>query len=500
MQKIFKPLLLSSMLIGTALISSAQVNKFEDFSKEDLVKDYQLAMDIIKKQHPNPYKFIDSVTLDRKVDSLMKLAMDQKSALSALQFSPLYLIRDVHTHCRFSEEISKDVLGSMYFFPLPVLIERGKILVNIKGAQIPFGSDVLSINNQSTKDLLASMEGASYSDGYINTGTDRISGEFQMLLSRRSPDCREYEITYTEPGSKTVKKLRLPSLLPDEAFHSTRLAFFPVNQLARAYWIYNSFDDKTSTGILTVNSFGLQEAYAYKEFSSFFKEVNRRGCKNVIIDLRSNGGGNPAISALLFSFIAKQSFQNVYNNRTKTIGVAYPEYATIDGRKYSDDDVQSKKNFFYQRFDWDKTSGFYVGNARLKEGLLENFPVDKDAFSGNVYVLTGGGTVSAATYFASLVQKNKRGTVIGKETGSGEQSTRASWFITYQLPRTKFILTVPGTEVYFFNALNDDGKGVIPDQQVPVDKFLSYVGSSKDPEMTYTLELITSGQAKQVIK
>lgn len=494
MKQIFKQIVFGSVLIGATLNGLAQVNKFNDFSKDDLIQDYRLAMDILKKQHPNPYRFIDSITLDRKVDSLMKLVKDEKSPLSGLQFSPIHLIRDVHTNCRFSEDISKNLLGSMYFFPLPVLIERGKIIVNIKGAEIPFASDILSINKETAKDLIASLKSSSYSDGYINTGTDRVYSEFQLILSTKAPDCREYEISYTEPGSKTVKKIRIASLLPSPAFQSTKQAFFPVNRLARAYWIYSSFDDQRSTGILTVNSFNLQEAYAYKEFSSFFKEVNRRGCKNVIIDIRSNGGGNPAISALLFSFMAKKSFQNVYNNRTRHIGVAYPEYATIDGRKYSEEDIQNKKNFFYQRFDKDSTSGFYIGNARLKEGLLENFPVDKDVFSGNIYVLTGGGTVSAATYFASLVQKNKRGIIIGKETGSGEESTAAAWFISYQLPRTKFVLTVPGAEVYFFNALTDNGRGVIPDKEVPLDKFLTYVRDSKDPEMTYTLEQITSGQ------
>lgn len=491
MQRVFKSIFLSAVLTGAALFSSAQVNKFDNFSKEDLVKDYRLAMDILKKQHPNPYKFIDSATLDRRVDSLMELIMAQQSPLSGLQFSPLYLIRDVHTNCRFSEDVARNVLGSMYFFPLPVIIERDRIIVNIKGEAIPFGSEVLTINKQTAKELIASMAASSYSDGYITTGTDRMYGNFQTVLSVKAPDCREYEIAYTEPGNKVVKKLRLPSLLPAPAFHSTRQAVLPVNQLAGSYWIYSSYEDQNNTGILTVNSFNLQESYAYKEFSSFFKDVKKRGCRNVIIDIRNNGGGNPAIAALLFSFMAKQSFRNIYNYRTKTIDLAYSEYATIDGRKYSEEDIRSNRNFLYQRFDKDSVSGFYIGNARLKEGQMDDFPVDKDAFGGNVYVLTGGGTVSAATYFATLVQKNKRGIIIGKETGSGEQSTTAAWFVNYQLPLTKFVLTVPMTELNFFNALADNGRGVVPDKEIPFEKFLSYVRDSKDPEMTFALEFIS---------
>ncbi len=135
--------------------------------------------------------------------------------------------------------------------------------------------------------------------------------------------------------------------------------------------------------------------------------MNKRGYKNVIIDIRNNGEVIPAISALLFSFLAPKAFQNVYNYRTKNIEIAFPGYATTQGRKMSDEDIRSNTQFLYQRFDLDSTTGFYVGNARLKEGQLENFPPDKDAFKGDIYVLTGGGTVSAATYFASLVQKEQ---------------------------------------------------------------------------------------------
>ena len=218
--------------------------------------------------------------------------------------------------------------------------------------------------------------------------------------------------------------------------------------------------------------------------------MNRRGYQHVIIDIRNNGGGNPAISALLYSFLATQSFPNIYNYRTRVIDISYPEYAVADGqRKLSDEDVRNNRNFLYQRFNKDSISGRYIGNERLKEGMLENYPPDKDAFKGKVYVLTGGGTVSAATYFATLVQKNRRGLIIGKETGSGEQSTTAAWFLNYLLPNTKSILTVPMAELFFFNSTTDNGRGILPDKEVPMEKYLSYIRETTDPELAYAMEL-----------
>ena len=490
---------LSAILATYCLNAAAQSNQLPkelpNLTKEGLIADYRLAMDILKKQHPNPYKFIDSTELNRKVDSILQKASLQPDVFSVTQFSPIQFIRDVHTNLNFSEENMREVFSNTNFFPLPVIIEKGKILVNVKGSSLPFGSELVNINQRSAREIINSLSVSSYSDGFISTGTDRVYSSFQLKLSMRYHDVKQYSIEYFEPNSKAVKKINLASLPSSPGYHSTRQAIYPVNTLARTYWIYGSYDDVNQTGTITVNSFNLQEAYAYKEFSTFFKEVNKRGYKNVIIDIRNNGGGNPAISALLFSFLAPKSFANIYNYRTKNIDVAFSEYAVADGqRKWNEEDLRNNRNFFYQRFNKDSVSGFYIGNERLKEGQLENYPPDKDAFKGSVYVLTGGSTVSAATYFASLVQKNKRGLIIGKETGSGEQSTTAAWFISYLLPNTKSVLTVPMSELYFFNSTTDNGRGVIPDKEVPIEKFIAYLQQTLDPEISYTMELIGAQQ------
>lgn len=485
---------LAALLAVACLNSTAQVKELPELKKEDIISDYRLAMDILKKQHPNPFKFIDSASFDKKVDSLMKLAEAQDNVFSVLQYSPIQLVRDVHTNMQFTADNNRDMISNLNFFPFPVVIEKGKILMNIKGEEIPYGTEIVSINKQPAKAIIESLSGASYSDGFITTGTDRVYSNFQTTFSLRSHYAKSYDIEYVDPKSKSPKKITVAALKSSPGVHSSNQAVMPVNQLARSYWIYGSYDDDNKTGTLTVNSFNLQEPYAYKEFSSFFKEVNKRGYKNVIIDIRSNGGGNPAISALLFSFMAPKSFQNVYNYRTKNTELSFPEYAVAQGRKMSDEDIRSNKQFLYQRFDLDSTTGFYVGNARLKEGQLENFPPDKDAFKGTIYVLTGGGTVSAATYFASLVQKNKRGLVIGKETGSGENATIAGWFLTYQLPKTKSVLTVPMSELYFFNSTTDTGRGIMPDKEVPMEKFVSFMQKSQDPELSFTMELINQGK------
>ncbi len=482
----------STALLMTLCSAQAQEKKLANLTKEDFIADFKLATEILKQQHPNPYKWIDSICFQRKADSLMAKAASAPDVISCLQYSPIYLVKDVHTNLSVSNDNAKELYSMIHLFPFPVVIEKGKIFVNMKGAVIPFGAEITSINNMPVNDIIQALSTPAYSDGYITSGMDRLYPNFQVMYSLLSPHESSFQVSYIAPGSTAVKKETLPFAATTQAFHDSRMAVLPINQLQRSYVIYNDYYDETKTGVLTVNTFGINESDAYKEFSEFFRELNKRQYKQVIIDVRSNGGGNPAISALLYSFLTDKPFRNVYNYRTRTIGIAYPEYAVADnGRRLSDEDIQAQKNFLYQRFDKD-SNGIYVGNARLRDGLLENFPPDKDAFHGKVYVLTGGGTVSAATYFASLVQQNKRGMIVGHETGSGEAATTAAWFMKYLLPRTKSVLSVPMSELYFFNATTDKGHGVLPDSQVPVNKFISYMQAGKDPEMSYTMELISN--------
>lgn len=461
-----------------------------NFTKENLIADFKLAADILKKQHPNPYKFVDSLTLEKQLDSLWNHMETATDAYACLTYSPVQLFKDVHTQFKISTTNSlKGIQGAKYF-PFPVIIKQNRIFVNIKGEDIPYLSEIKAINGKSTESIIANLAGSTYSDGYIRTGTDRLFRGFQSLFSWHTSAEEKYSITYSLPGGEKELTKKLEALTPSQGIHRSDLAAYPFNRLQRKTTIFSDFDPVNKLGILSVHSFNIQESQAYREFSAFFNEMKKRGYNKVIVDIRNNGGGNPAISALLYSFLAPQAFDNIYNQRTKTNDIVFKEYLVQRGRKMTDDEVLSTKNFMRQRFDWDSVSGFYVGNTRLRENQIANYPPDKNAFDGAVYVLTSGATVSAATYFASLVQKNKRGLIVGSETGSGEASTTAAWFLNYELPNTKSTLTIPMSEIYFFNATEDNGRGVIPDMEVPLDKFLKYAKDYQDPELNFVIDHI----------
>lgn len=484
--------ILMSLLSTTAL---AQVQPFTGFTKQDLKDDFKYAVELLKKQHPNPYKFTDTVTFNRKMDSLMNRLDKDPSLVSALRYSPVQLFNDVHLKLDYDAERVEDVLYAINNFPLATATFKDRIIVNTKGATIPFGAEILSINKMPAAKLLSEIGYATYSDGFIKTGADRTANNLSLFFSLIFPETTSYDIVYKEYGAKNAATVQLKAVDAKTGYHSRSLAELPFNSFLKRAYITKEYQEKESTAILTVLTFMLDENAMYKELNNFFAEVKKRNIKNVIIDIRSNGGGNPNMSALLYSFVALKPFDNVFNYRTKNIQLHESEnLLNAYGAKMGEEDIKQTENFLKQRFDYDSAAAFYYGNARLTEGSISNYPPDKNNFKGNVYVLISGGTVSAATYFAALFKNNKRGVLVGTETGSGEASTTAAWFNTYMLPKTKSKLTVPMSEVYFMKAKEDNGRGCLPDKEVSFDEFQRYIKAGIDPEIGYTLDLIRGGK------
>ncbi|HEY9260770.1 S41 family peptidase, partial [Chitinophaga sp.] len=457
MKQFFASGILMSLLSTSAL---AQVQPFTGFTRQDLKDDFKYAVELLKKQHPNPYKFTDTVTFNRKMDSLMDRLDKDPSLLSALRYSPVQLFNDVHLKMDYDEERVVDVFYGIHHFPLATTNFKDRIIVNAKGETIPFGAEILSINKMPAAKLLSEISYATYSDGFIRTGVDRTATNLSLLISLVFPEATSYEVVYKEQGAKNSTTAQLKAVDAKTGYHNRSLGELPFNTFLKRAYVTKEYQDKESTAILTVLTFMLQENAMYKELNDFFAEVKKRNIRHVIIDIRSNGGGNPNMSALLYSFVALRPFDNVFNYRTKNIQMHDPENLLNGyGTKMGEEEVKQTDNFLKQRFDYDSAAGFYYGNARLTEGSISNYPPDKNNFKGDVYVLISGGTVSAATYFAALVKNNKRGMLVGTETGSGEASTTAAWFNTYILPKTKSKLTVPMSEIYFMKTKQDNGRG-----------------------------------------
>lgn len=484
-----------SKIISLALFLSFNMGLSQDFkitelTLEDYLSDLATLENIIQKQHPNPYQFLSEKEQKKRKEENIKRLKKEPSFENFLKC--VNRIGDGHleySSSKIKEEYRDYLKNTKNFFPFPVVLRDGRMFVNIKGGSLPYGTEIISIQKKSVKEILKILNQHIHGDGYIMSFTESVYSSFIMYyLNLIENNAHEFQIEYLSNATNIPKKITLKGIDIYEVNRRNKLSVQPVNVLELRGMIDSRYLKDKKIGVLTVNSFNLTEAYAYKHFSKFFRKIKKEKYRNIIIDIRDNGGGDPNIASLLFSFIRDKNFKNEFNYRVKTIKVEKENLLDNNENPAGDKFISEVENWLYQRFNEEK-DGYYVGNDRLKQGTLENYPPDKDNYKGNVFLIIGGSTFSAAVYFAKLFKDYKRGKIIGTETGGNEDFTFAGWFLFYKLPKTKLVVRIPMTELYFGDLKKSRSKhGVLPDITIPTKKFIEYLRKEKDPEMQYLLD------------
>ena len=100
---------------------------------------------------------------------------------------------------------------------------------------------------------------------------------------------------------------------------------------------------------------------------------------------------------------------------------------------------------------------------------VEAFRIIENAFDGKVYVLTSQYTFSSAMDFATVIQDNGIGKVIGEIPGN--MPTAYGDKLGFQLPESKLVLSVSYKKFYRVD-INKSIEPLIPDYTVEADKAL----------------------------
>ena len=94
-------------------------------------------------------------------------------------------------------------------------------------------------------------------------------------------------------------------------------------------------------------------------------------------------------------------------------------------------------------------------------------PKTKNHFDGNIYILQGGLSFSAATMFVSNLKDQKNVCVIGEETGGGNYGNTAMYLPTVILPNSNLRLVLPLYRLVINASKQKDGRGILPNILIP---------------------------------
>lgn len=462
-------LLLPSLILGQKQLTQEQV--FED---------YTILKNVLTQGHPNLYEY----TTKSQWDSLFA-KYEGKKLKTIENNTDLYKgITELTDHIRDGHLIvMRPQLDAIpHLFPLWLKIINGKLYTDTDDFGIPVGSEIISIDGINGTAIRKALLKYAPSDGFNTTKKERqIEREFGILHFYEFGAKSTYLVEYKTPSyqliTKTIKSQSFESI--GRRFNK-RNSHFAKNTL-RKKEPYLYFVDSLNTAVLTLNTFTLEVAKFQSAVKAIFKEIKRKKCKNLIIDIRQNEGGYPLNAINTFSYVARMPFKQRSSSEVVTAVLPEKRYGQnlVNGYTY--------ETFFKKYYEHAEKK---ENKWRLTKDENEPFMIpNKKRFNGKVYVLIGGKTFSAGSSFA-LFCKNEGITLVGEETGGGYYTQTGGYPVIYTLPNSKIKILIPFVKINRF--VNDKtvkkGSGILPDKEVHLA--VQDLIQGRDAQLHYILELL----------
>ncbi len=457
------------------LISSCSSTKnyspTKKYAVAELQQDFILMQKALEAKHPSLYWFTPKEKIDAYFKKYYNVITDSmtEQQFAWLAVAPMLdKIRCGHTSMGLSNGYGKWVSNKVLpSFPLYVKIINDSLVVygnlNAKtDSIIKKGTVITSINEIPNKVLVQYMLEHLSEDGYsYNVSYMRLSGNFPYYHRNIFGLSQKYTVTYLDSlGAEKKTTIPLYTLVKDTAKKDSILAPIIVKEkrvkISRAEKLKFSrsleIDSSKKFATLTLNTFS--GGHLRKFFRKSFKQLKKENIQNIILDLRSNGGGRVGLSTLLTKYISKQKFKIADTVFAKSRGVG--GFA----KHLSGGFFNNIQMMFMSRKAAD-------GKYHLKRFEKHYYTPKKNNYDGNVYVLIGGNTFSASTLFCNAIKGQSHIKLVGEETGGGAYGNTGIMIPTLKLPNTKIRVRLPLYRVVQpFNG-QIKGQGIMPDILVP---------------------------------
>lgn len=499
------------VIIAATFTSCGSVKRYNQqigklHTPEELRQDVDAAYNQLKKFHPRLYQYTPKEILDFKFDSL-KSSID--SPLSSRDFyeklAPVVAnVRQGHISVsppnekltKKERKLYKDKTFAFYTMDFEYYDEK-LWLTRAKGKDsLIIGSEVVAIENKSPKDLIEKYNRLIASDGYNKTLFDGIVGSrFTRFYMKNNGFQDSIRIRFRNTDSiftRTIvwkdKKVEQPSSkdslvinnkenrdvkkITKEERKANRIAVKEKRKYNRKHGYVASRNEYTRT----FSFLGEDSLVAYMKIKGFtngvyedfydesFKTMDSLGVKNMVLDLRDNGGGRMAEIDYLYSYFTDSPYTLLEPSEVKTRTPYLPYFIN------------------------NTNSGFLQGLAILfspviiTHNLLKTKKIDgsiyyrlssskehkpkENNFKGKLYVLVNGNSFSASSILSTQLKATQRATLVGQETGGAYNGTVAGIFKASELQNSKVVLKMGMMQMQTYYSVEPDGFGVTVDQEI----------------------------------
>ena len=457
--------LLLTILPTVALRAQPSFDVNQQLSPDQLIADVDFYLKTLEEAHANPYAQISAKEFRARAEGI-KSRIRRQGAMTQKEFWLLFTqlvsaIQDSHSYVVDPRFFIKPEDDTTKYFPLRTVYIDGKIVVKESFAdqKIEKGSVIKAVNGISSDELIRRI-----SEHRSGVERERVESAVLWLWVGAAeifgrPD--EFTVAFSDGRKIQIRGLRLTEFIQREnaaraANPSTTTNNSPLElKLLKGGVAYlNS----------TTFSYDLEKYRAL--LKDVFTQIQTAGVKKLIIDVRSNTGGNSALGDALIDMFNSKPYRH-YSMRWKR-SVQYVE------------EMQRKKIPVPDNYLALRPGEMLSGESQVVT------PVDNPLrFKGRVYVLSAKETFSSGQMFLAVIKDSGLAKIIGEENNEPVCSYGEIFF--FNLPHSRLRTSV-SVKYFIPPAGCKDARGVLPD--IPVKRRVADYVTGRDAILEATLKLI----------
>jgi hypothetical protein len=452
----------------------------KQYDEKDLKKDLKIFQGILIDMHAGVYAYNSPKEINDLFDSVsnsINTSLDLRTFFGKVDYI-VDRIKCIHTETYFPTVFYDSINNREKFFPTRLALIGNKLIVNTENQNIPFGAEILSINNKNATDIISNIKKFRHADGNGDPKRSAaINDEFAYYFYLKYGGFKDFTIEYKEDSTNTIVIKNFYAEKLNTLYEN--LDYSPAFYVPTDIPYDLTMNDDTKTAVMNITTFNFKTNNGYGAFIHFlensFRLIKQSGFKNLIIDVRENGGG--------FYDATYNALSYLVNEPLNEFDSAFQRFKNLSYKKY----IAPEDTARITELDTCYRTCKKINNRlyKLNDDEISKWIPQSNLFNGKLYVLINGNVASAASTFAAILKDKTNAVLVGEETGGSNNSHNSS-VLNFVLPHSQLMVAVPLRRYYQPNNKALINRGVVPAKQMQMT--VKDLVNGNDKPMTYIFD------------